>query len=78
VPSDVIDLGNLATMPMLLAAFFGLLGCATVAHALVTTVRRRRYDLAVLRAMGFTRPQARGDAHPPGTDAADGVARATW
>jgi hypothetical protein len=31
VPSDVIDLGNLATIPMLLAAFFGLLGCATVA-----------------------------------------------
>ena len=33
--------------------------CATVAHALVTTVRRRRHDLAVLRSIGFTRPNTR-------------------
>ena len=32
---------------------------ATVAHALVTTVRRRRHDLAVLRSIGFTRRDAR-------------------
>jgi len=43
-----------------LGAFFGLLACATVAHALVTTVRRRPRDLAVLRAIGFTRGQTRG------------------
>jgi hypothetical protein len=59
VPNAVVDLGHLATMPLVLAVFFGLLACATVAHALVTTVRRRRYDLAVLRAVGFTRRQAR-------------------
>ena len=45
--------------PLALAAFFALLGCATVAHALVTTVRRRRHDLAVLRSIGFTRRQTR-------------------
>jgi hypothetical protein len=60
LPSDVIDLAHLATMPLVLAVFFGLLACATVAHALVTTVRRRRFDLAVLRSMGFTRTQSRG------------------
>ncbi len=59
LPTAVVDLGHLATMPLLLAVFFGLLACATVAHALVTTVRRRRYDLAVLRAIGFTRRQSR-------------------
>jgi len=59
LPTAVVDLGHLATMPLVLAIFFGLLACATVAHALVTTVRRRRYDLAVLRAVGFTRRQAR-------------------
>lgn len=59
LPGAVIDLGNLATMPLVLAVFFALLACATVAHALVTTVRRRRYDLAVLRSVGFTRRQSR-------------------
>ena len=59
IPTGVVDLGHLGTMPLVLAIFFGLLGCATVAHALVTTVRRRRYDLAVLRSMGFTRRQSR-------------------
>jgi hypothetical protein len=59
LPSAVVDLGHLGAMPLLLAVFFGLLACATVAHALVTTVRRRRYDLAVLRSVGFTRRQSR-------------------
>jgi hypothetical protein len=57
--SDVVDLGHLGSMPLVLAVFFGLLACATVAHALVTTVRRRRFDLAVLRSVGFTRRQSR-------------------
>ena len=59
LPTAVVDLGHLATMPLVLAVFFGLLACATVAHALVTTVRRRRHDLAVLRSVGFTRRQSR-------------------
>lgn len=59
LPTSVVDLGNLATMPLVLAVFFALLACATVAHALVTTVRRRRFDLAVLRSIGFTRRQSR-------------------
>ena len=43
----------------MLGVFFALLAAATVAHALVTTVRRRRHDLAVLRTIGFTRRQSR-------------------
>ena len=39
--------------------FFALIAVATVAHALVTTVRRRKHDLAVLRAMGLTRRDSR-------------------
>ena len=58
-PTAVIDLGRLRTLPFSLAIFFGLLAAATVAHALVTTVRRRRHDLAVLRALGFERRQSR-------------------
>jgi hypothetical protein len=59
LPTAVADLGRVADLPIALAVFFGLLACATVAHALVTTVRRRRHDLAVLRSIGFTRRQTR-------------------
>jgi hypothetical protein len=58
-PTSVIDLGKLRSLPFALGIFFGLLAAATVAHALVTTVRRRRRDLAVLRSLGFTRRQSR-------------------
>jgi hypothetical protein len=60
LPTAVADLSRIVDLPLALGAFFGLLACATVAHALVTTVRRRRHELAVLRAVGFTRRQTRG------------------
>ena len=47
------------SLPLALGVFFALLATATVAHALVTTVRRRRQELAVLRSLGFTRRQTR-------------------
>jgi hypothetical protein len=59
LPVAVASLRDLRVLPFSLAIFFGLLAIATVAHALVTTVRRRRHDLAVLRALGFTRRNAR-------------------
>jgi predicted lysophospholipase L1 biosynthesis ABC-type transport system permease subunit len=59
LPTAVADLSRIEDLPLALGAFFALLACATVAHALVTTVRRRRHDLAVLRAVGFTRRQTR-------------------
>jgi hypothetical protein len=59
LPSAVVELGKLRSLPIALTIFFALLATATVGHALVTTVRRRRYDLAILRSIGFTRRQAR-------------------
>jgi ABC-type lipoprotein release transport system permease subunit len=59
LPSGVISLGQQRALPVALAVFFALLASATVAHALVSTVRRRAGDLAVLRAIGFTRRNAR-------------------
>jgi len=59
LPTSVAELAELRTLPLVLAVFFALLAGATVAHALVTTVRRRRHDLAVLRTLGFTRRQSR-------------------
>ena len=42
---------------MVLAGVLGGLAVATVGHTLVTTIRRRRRDLAVLKTMGFQRRQ---------------------
>ncbi|MBV8980326.1 MAG: ABC transporter permease [Acidimicrobiia bacterium] len=52
-PQDVLLLQNVRSLPRALAAFLALLGIAAVGHALLMTVRRRRHDLAVLRAMGL-------------------------
>ncbi|MGZ8734911.1 MAG: ABC transporter permease, partial [Acidimicrobiia bacterium] len=56
---DVLALGKLRTLPLVLGVFLALLAVATLAHALVTTVNRRRGELAVLRALGFGRRQSR-------------------
>jgi hypothetical protein len=59
LPTTVVDLGQLSTLPLALGVFFAMLACAAVGHALVTSVRRRRTDFAVLRSIGFTRRQSR-------------------
>jgi ABC-type antimicrobial peptide transport system permease subunit len=59
LPTAVVTLGDLRSLPYALGIFFALLASATVAHALVTTVRRRRRELAIMRSIGFTRPQSR-------------------
>jgi hypothetical protein len=56
-PDDVENLFRVRRLPPLLAGLLALLGAATIGHALVTSVRRRRRDLAVLKALGFVRRQ---------------------
>jgi ABC-type lipoprotein release transport system permease subunit len=56
-PADVVNYDRVRTTPLLLAAVLALLVLATVGHALVASVRRRRRDLAVLETLGFTRRQ---------------------
>jgi hypothetical protein len=58
-PSRLAELQQIQRLPLFLAAFLALLAVAAVGHALATAVRRRRHDLAVLRALGATRPQSR-------------------
>lgn len=58
-PSRLAELQQIQRLPLLLAAFLALLAVAAVGHALATAVRRRRHDLAVLRAIGVTRGQTR-------------------
>jgi hypothetical protein len=56
-PSDVESLRRVDHLPTLLAVLFALVALVTVGHTLVSTVRRRRHDLAVLRTLGFVRGQ---------------------
>jgi hypothetical protein len=56
-PSDVDNLDELGALPLALAAFLALLAAIAAIHALVSTTRRRRHDLAVLRVLGFVSAQ---------------------
>jgi hypothetical protein len=58
-PAGLLNFGEVQSMPLLLGGFLGVLALATIAHLLITSVRRRRRDLAVLRTIGFTRAQVR-------------------
>ena len=50
---------DVAALPLALSAFLAVLAIGAVGHALSITVRRRRHELAVLRALGLTRRQSR-------------------
>ncbi|HET6965397.1 MAG TPA: ABC transporter permease [Acidimicrobiales bacterium] len=54
---DAVNLQSVSGLPFALAALIALLGAATVGHALVSSVRQRRRDLAVLKTLGFVRRQ---------------------
>jgi ABC-type antimicrobial peptide transport system permease subunit len=58
-PSKVANLAQIGSVPRLLAIALGALGFAGAIHALLVAVARRRGDLAVVRALGFTPRQAR-------------------
>ena len=49
----------MAALPLALSAFLAVLAVGAVGHALSIAVRRRRHELAVLRALGLTRRQSR-------------------
>lgn len=58
MPAEVANLGSVRALPLWLAAFVASLGIASLVHVLVTTVRRRRGELATLRTLGITPRQA--------------------
>ncbi len=57
-PDDLVSLGNLDGLAVALGLMLAALAAATLAHTLVTSIRRRASDLAVLKALGATRRQA--------------------
>jgi ABC-type lipoprotein release transport system permease subunit len=58
-PSRMAELEEVRRLPLFLAAFLAVLSVGAVGHTLATAVRRRRHDIAVLRALGVTRRQSR-------------------
>jgi FtsX-like permease family len=60
VPTEVAEIREVRTLPIVLGGFLCLLAIGAVGHALATAVRRRSHDLAVLRALGMTPWQCRG------------------
>jgi FtsX-like permease family len=59
-PAEVSNLESIRALPRWLAAFVAVLGIASLVHVLVTTVRRRRGELATLRTLGITPQQTLG------------------
>ena len=59
-PSDVVAWGDVRSTPVVLALVLALLATMTLAHGLVSSVRRRRRDLALFKTLGFTRRQVSG------------------
>ena len=59
-PGDVVSLERVRNVPLVLAGLFAVLAAAGLTHGLIGSVRRRRRDLAVLSALGFTRRQVVG------------------
>src|SRR5205823_9586917 len=56
-PSDLTSIARVDSLPGVLAGVLALLAAVTLAHTLVSSVRRRRRDLAVLKTLGFVRGQ---------------------
>jgi ABC-type lipoprotein release transport system permease subunit len=56
-PSDIRNYAAVRDTPLVLGAVLALLAVGTLTHVLLTGVRRRRRDLAVLKTLGLTRTQ---------------------
>jgi ABC-type lipoprotein release transport system permease subunit len=56
-PVDVLNYSRIHRTPLALALLLALLGVLLLLFTLVASVRQHRRDFAILRTLGFTRPQ---------------------
>ena len=56
-PDDIRNFSRVRDTPLVLGGILALLAVGTLAHVLVTAVRRRRRDLAMLKTLGLVRRQ---------------------
>jgi hypothetical protein len=55
LPRDLASFGRVDGLPIVVAAILGIMAGAVLVYTLLTAIRRRRRDLAVLKALGFLR-----------------------
>lgn len=60
VPVEANRIQDVRWLTATIAALLAILGLLAVGHALVTSVRRFRHQLAILKTIGFDRAQVRG------------------
>ena len=58
-PGGVTDYRRVSQVPIVLAGILAALAIGTLTHLLVSSIRRRRRDLAILKTLGFEKRQAR-------------------
>jgi hypothetical protein len=56
-PGDIESYSRIRAVPVVLAGLLAVLGIGVLAHLLITSIRSRRRDLAVMKTLGFTRRQ---------------------
>ena len=56
-PTDVLNYARIQRTPLVLAAVLALLAIGVLANLLVSSIRRRRHDIAILKTIGFRRRQ---------------------
>jgi len=54
-PTDVLNYSRIRSTPIALAIVLALLAIAVVANTLLTSIRRRRHELAILKSLGLGR-----------------------
>jgi ABC-type antimicrobial peptide transport system permease subunit len=59
LPVEIDRVHQIDWLPTILGILLGVLALIAVGHALVTSVRRRRRELALLKTLGFKRQQVR-------------------
>ena len=59
-PTDLLNFGQVQDLPQVLGTGLAAVALLTIAHLLITSIRRRRRDFAIMRALGFTSWQVRG------------------
>jgi ABC-type antimicrobial peptide transport system permease subunit len=55
LPRDLASFGRVNGLPIAVAAILGIMAGAVLVYTLLTAIRRRRRDLAVLKALGYLR-----------------------
>ena len=58
-PANVVSLAAIAGLPVALSGLLALIAAGSLTHMLVSSTRRRRRDLAILKSLGFIRRQVR-------------------